>query len=390
MGRVRAIQIISLLVFAGLSGPMVRLAAFQEPQPGTITTVAGNGKIGYAGDGGPAVEAEFNAPTGLAVDGEGNLFITDTDNHRVRKVGVNGIVTTVAGSGPVGSGKGGFSGDNGPATDARFSNPYGLAVDGEGNLFIGDVGNSRIRKIGVNGVVTTVAGNGKFAYSGDGGPAILASINGPASLAAGTMGDLFFADAFNTRVRKVSSDGTISTVAGGGKPLDGLGDGGPATQARLKLPTSIALDAMGNLFIADFGNNRVRKVDTKGIITTLAGTGEEGFSGDGGPATEARFNRANRLAVDPAGNLFISDTLNFRVRKVSPSGIVTTVVGTGEAGFSGDGGPAAQARLDAPYFLAIDRTGNLFIGDILREDRNNNITIRNNRVRRVFGVAVPG
>jgi sugar lactone lactonase YvrE len=327
---------------------------------GVITTVAGTGLPGFSGDGGRATSAALFEPFGVAVDGAGDLFIADNANQRVRKVGPAGVITTVAGIGT-----NGFSGDGGRATSAALSDPDGLAVDGAGDLFIADHGNSRVRKVNPAGVITTVAGNGTQGFSGDGGRATRAALYGPSGVALDRAGDLFIADSRNSRVRKVDPAGVITTVAGGGTG----GDGGPATSAAVDAG-GVALDAAGDLFIG--GGSRVRKVDRAGVIRTVAGNGTDGFSGDSGPATSATLESSGGLAVDGAGDVFIADTYNNRVRKVDQAGIITTVAGNGSDTFSGDGGRATAATLDDPGGVAVDGAGDLFIADT-----------RNGRVRKV-------
>ena len=329
---------------------------------GVITTVAGTGETGFSGDGGPAIQAALEEPSGVTVDGAGNLFIADTNNHRIRKVDSAGVITTVAGTGERFGGFGTFSGDGGPAIQAALNGPSGVAVDGAGNLFIADRYNHRIRKVDSAGVITTVAGTGEFGFSGDGGPAIQAALNGPSGVAVDGAGNLFIADSDNHRIRKVDSAGVITTVAGTGESGFG-GDGGPAVEAELYGPSGVAVDGAGNLFIADSDNHRIRKVDSAGVITTVAGTGESGFGGDGDPAIQAALDEPSGVAVDGAGNLFIADNDNHRIRKVDSAGVITTVAGTGETGFSGDGGPAIQAALEEPSGVAVDGAGNLFIAD---------------------------
>jgi len=380
-----------LLLATIVSGAL--LAQNASAAQGTITTVAGNGTYGFSGDGGPATNAALRAPYGVAVDTSGNLFIADTRNHRVRKVDASGTITTVAGNGIRG-----FSGDGGPATSATLNEASGVAVDTSGNLFIADMSNNRVRKVDASGTITTVAGNGTRGFFGDGGPATSATLYEPSGVAVDTSGNLFIADMWNNRVRKVDAFGLITTVAGSGQadistggvpyplacpsPLgllcvpyvavSLLGDGGPAVAARLSAPTSVTIDDAGNLFIADTRHYRIRKVDASGLITTVAGDGTEGFSGDGGPATSARLSYPYGVAVDTFGNLFIADVGAQRVRKVGASGTITTVAGNGAYGFSGDGGPAANARLSGPHGVALDTSGNLFIADTF-----------NNRVRKV-------
>ena len=338
-------------------------------QSGIITTYAGGGTSGL-GDGGPATSAQLNLPSSVAVDAAGNLFIADPDYNRIRKVTAAGIISTVAGNGIPG-----FSGDGGVATSAQLFGPYAVAVDMSGNLFIADRYNYRIRKVTPGGVISTVAGNGAQGFSGDGGPAISAQLFSPYAVAVDAAGNLFIADAGNNRIRKVTAAGIISTVAGNG--TGGYrGDGGPATSAELYYPSSVAVDAAGNLFIADRDNNRIRKVTTAGIISSVAGNGTQGFSGDGGPATAAQLNLPMCVAVDSMGNLFIADAYNSRIRKVTADGIISTVAGNGTQGFSGDGGSATATQLNFPISVAVDSPGNLFIADS-----------NNQRIREVTGVA---
>ena len=328
--------------------------------PGTITTVAGTGDREFSGDGGPATEAELR-PLAVAVDGAGNLYIADYGNSRVRRVDAEGTITTVAGTGDSR-----FSGDGGPATEAGLD-PRAVAVDGAGNLYIADYDNHRVRRVDAEGTITTVAGSGDEGFSGDGGPATEAGLD-PRAVAVDGAGNLYIADHRNRRVRRVDAEGTITTVAGSGD--EGFsGDGGPATEAGLD-PRAVAVDGAGNLYIADQFNRRVRRVDAEGTITTVAGSGSTEFSGDWGPATEAGFYTPNGLAVDGAGNLYIADG-RLRVRRVDAEGTITTVAGTGDWIFSGNGGPATEAGL-SPRALAVDGAGNLYIADY-----------RNSRVRRV-------
>ena len=300
------------------------------PYDGVISTVAGNGTNGYSGDGGAATSAELSNPGGVAVDASGNLFIADSGNYRIREVGTNGIITTVAGNGT-----NGYSGDGGPATQAELNVPIGPFLDAFGNLFILDLHNNVIRKVGTDGIITTVAGNGTVGYSGDGGPATKAELYWPNGVAVDASGNLFIADTDNNVIREVGTNGIITTVAGNGytNSYGGggySGDGGPATQAELYWPSGVAVDAFGNLFIADTGNRRIREVGTDGIISTVAGNGTLGYSGDGGPATKAEWYWPHGVAVDASGNLFIVDVINQRIRGVvfpGPTLVLTNVRG---------------------------------------------------------------
>jgi uncharacterized protein (TIGR03437 family) len=497
---------------------------------GIVVRIAGTGRPGFSGDGGPALDAQFNEAGSLALDGSGNLFVADTRNYRIRRISVEGIITTIAGNGSVDlsiSSDGGSAvetgmrsvsaiavnrqgeiifadrttvrkistsgilstiagggsedpGDGGIAVHARLSGPSGLAIDGGGNIFVSDNIARRVRKIDTQGIITTVAGIGETGLSGDGGPATAAKLGGPASLAIDTAGDLYITDAGNYLIRKVSTDGVITTVAGGGTafPGDGMpatkvnfcgdglslsglsvgpngilyvaacwiqkitpdgilsniagngiysfsGDGGPATQAQFFGIADIALDRDGSVFIADQGNSRIRKVTPDGNITAIAGSGDHGFSGDGGPATKALLSHPGAIALDGKGSVYFADTANYRIRKIAPDGTITTfagggtsgfskdgtpslgatvdarsmlfdaegsllfiegsrirkigrdglivtIAGNGTRGFSGDGGPAVDALLDIPSAIALDRNNNLLIADIWT-----------NRIRRV-------
>ncbi len=324
---------------------------------GVITTIAGLGSLGFSGDGGPAIAAAIHRVTGVAVDPFGNVILADSPNQRVRQISTDGIINTIAGNG-----KFRFIGDGGPANAAPLRDPTGVAADPMGNFYIADAANLRIRKVSSSGVITTIAGNGTDGFSGDGGPALLAALSDLLSLAADSAGNVYFADFYRARVRRVSADGTISTIAGNG--VSGFsGDGGPATSAMLSNPQGVAVDSSGNLYIADYSNNRIRKVSASGIISTVAGNGARGFSGDGGPAISAMLNGPYDVAVDSLGALYIADRSNNRVRKVSTSGTISTVAGNGTGGASGDGGPAIAAALDQPRSIGVDPFGNLFIGD---------------------------
>ena len=341
-------KILGLLILAALSAAV---AGAQSAGDWIIETVAGTGTAGYGGDGGAAVAAQVSSPYGVAADGAGNLYIADTGSHRIRKVNSAGVITTVAGDGAQG-----YGGDGGPAVDAQLYNPTGVALDGAGNLYIADFRNHRIRKVDAAGDISTVAGDGTRSYGGDGGPAVNAQLNYPYDLALDGAGNLYIADFENHRIRKVNSAGDISTVAGTGTAGSG-GDGGQAAAAQLNYPTDVALDGLGNLYIADrsnnrirkvnsagvistaaqlsspygvaadgagnlyvaeFNNNRIRKVNAAGGITTVVGVGTRGSGGDGGPAAAAQLGRPRDVALDGLGNLYIAGRGSSRIRKVGP------------------------------------------------------------------------
>ncbi len=327
---------------------------------GTITTIAGTGFgdnpfSGVSGDGGAATAAEFFYPQGVALDNTGNLFIADTDGQRIRKIATNGTISTVAGNG-----SSGFNGDGSTATSALLANPQGLAVDTAGNVYIADTSNGRVRVLSSSGSITTVAGN-YVTFSGDNSPATFATLNAPISVAVDNSGNLFIADSINARIRKVAADGTISTIAGTGS-LSSTGDNGPAVSAAIAQPSDVTVDGNGNVYFATSGS-RVRKISTNGTISTVAGNGTFGYSGNGGPATSAELDLPQGIAVDVNGDLYIADSSNNVIRKVTPDGLIATIAGTGTPGFSGDGGPATAAQLQYPRKLALDAVGNLYIAD---------------------------
>ena len=375
---------------------------------GIITTVAGTGSRGDSGDGGPATQAEMGYSLDVAVDRAGNLYIADIENHRVRRVDTFGRISTVAGVG-----RQGYSGDGGPATNAELSRPSGLAVSQSGTVYIADTNNRRVRRVDASGAITTVGGTGDYGSTGDGGPATEARLANPTAVEIDRSGSLYVIES-GSRVRKIDASGTITTIAGTGRFLDGMdgdliraesakfqqprsvaldrsgnvlfgdssriwkadpsgtitvfagtgscchsGDGGPATQARLQGPEGLAVDTAGNVYATTSG--RVRKIDTSGIITTIAGTGSWGYGGDGGPATEAQFRSPRGVAVDWMGNVYVADGNNHRIRKIDSLGSITTIAGTGERGESGDGGPATEARLWYPGGVAVDGAGNVYV-----------------------------
>jgi uncharacterized repeat protein (TIGR01451 family) len=339
------------------TGRRTQHRVYRVAADGTQTTIAGTGPQGFGGDGGPAIAAQLNNPAGLALDAAGNLYIADSGNSRIRKVTSGGIITTVAGVGIAG-----YSGEGVQAVTTRISRPRGVTVDVNGNMFIADTDNNRIRKVTPAGIISTIAGTGTSGFSGDGGLGIVARLSNPYDVAVDASGTLFIADINNNRVRKLTPNGVIVTVAGSGSLSGAVGDGGPATSAIIG-PTSVAVDASGSLWIADVRTDRIRKVGPNGIITTVAGTGSYGFSGDGAMATAAQFANPFGVALDTSANLFIADTGNNRIRKVTPDGVINTVAGIGTRAFSGDGNQATMALLDFPNGIAVDAGGNLFIAD---------------------------
>ena len=329
-------------------------------QDGTISTFAGTGEAGFSGDGGPAAQAMLNFPLGLALDAQGNLYIADQDNQRVRCVTPDGTISTV-----IGNGTPRLRGDGGAAADAEVNSPGAVAVDDAGNLYIADTNNQRIRKI-AGGVVTTIVGSGDTGFGsggfeGDGGPATQARLNNPRGVAVNTAGDVFVADSDNNRIRRIAADGTISTFAGTGV-FGSSGNGGPAVQAELINPNGLAIDGDGNLYFAGRSTNVVRRIRAAdGVIEAVAGGGQPGFGGDNGPATLARLDSPSGVGVAPDGSVHIADSSNRRLRRIM-SGTITTFAGRTPGG--GDGGPATEAPLDVPLGLFASAAGQVFVADV--------------------------
>ncbi|MES2701663.1 MAG: T9SS type A sorting domain-containing protein [Bacteroidota bacterium] len=344
-----------------------------QAQGQTITTYAGTGVSGNSGDGGPATSALLSTPKNVAIDGAGNKYIVS--GNVIRRVTPAGVISTFAGMGATG-----FAGDGGPATLALLNGPTGVTVGPSGNIYIADRFNNRVRMVNTSGIISTVAGNGTYASSGDGGTATAASIAWPANVAFDGSGNMYIAEQAGERVRKVTIFGAISTVAGSGCVGCGLysGDGGPATAARFDGPYGIVIDPVGRIIVSDLYNNRVRMIDTSGIISTLAGNGLGAYTGDGVLAYTTALYHPSGIALDLLGNLYIADADNNRIRKVLTSGVITTFAGTGVPGFSGDGGNADAAQLQSPAGVVVDGTGNVYIADA-----------NNHRVRRVSCPGLP-
>jgi len=346
-------------LFTRVGVPCLIVAGFLVARPGLaqiINTTVGNGSPGFSGDGGSGTSAQIDTVYGVAVDARGNAYIADSRNHRIRKI-AGGTITTVAGTGQEG-----FSGDGGTATSAQLSSPRDVAVDAQGNVYIADTGNCRIRKVTPAGVISTVAGNGTAGFAGDGGPSASAQLSYPAGLAADSAGNLYIADSWNYRVRKITADGNIQTVAGNGS-YGPYGDGGPAAAASLGLIESLTVDAAGKLYLSDSYNHRVRVVDPGGTISTVVGGGF-GPAVDFGAAETANLKFPKGVTADSQGNLYIADSMNHRLRKVSSSGIISTVAGNGAPGFSGDGSAGTLAQLNGPSGLAADSNGTLVFSDL--------------------------
>jgi Tfp pilus assembly protein PilX len=360
------------IVATGAVGNATRTIQLHVTQ-GTISTYAGTGTAGYLGDGSPATSARVRNPEGLGVASNGNLYIADTGNNVIRKVDfITGVITTVVGTGTAGS-----AGDGGAATLAQLDGPQDVFVASNGDLYIADTGSRKVRKVtAATGVISTVIGDGTNGNTGDGGAATLARLNSPRSVVVAANGDIYVSDRPNDRVRKVTAATGIITAYAGTGTQGYTGDGGAASAARLRTPEGMTLDSNGDLYIADTGNDVIRKVTAAtGVITTFAGT-TNGFAGDGGPATAARLDTPEAVDLGPLGDLFIVDTGNRRVRRVQAgTGTITTVAGTGTSGFSGDGGPATAARFTTIGGITVSSTGVYYVADR-----------GNDRIRKITGL----
>ncbi len=322
-----------------------------------INTFAGNGIQGFLGDGGSCGAAELNNCSAVAFDGAGNVYIADMGNNMVRKVNTSGIISTIAGNGSAG-----FGGDGSLAAYGILNAPSGVAVDAAGNIYIADKGNNRIRKISTLGIISTYAGTGVAGYSGDGAAAKNAKLNGPIGLAVDRLGDLYIADAGNNAIRKIYASGNITTLAGGGA-AGYSGDAGFANYARLSNPTAIAIDPRGQIFIADNANSVIRVIDTNYVMHTFAGNGYPGYSGDGGPALAASVFYPTGVAVYGFGDVYIADQGNSRIRHINSAGNISTFAGNGTNGYFGDGGYAVNAKLRSPVAVAADGDNRVYIAD---------------------------
>jgi uncharacterized protein (TIGR03437 family) len=355
------------------AGVLLPAAALAQTGPWTINTVAGNQGLGsgYSGDGSAAVNAQLGGPVGIFVDKSGNLFIADQNNNVIREVTTDGNIKTIAGNHTLG-----YTGDNGAATSAELNKPLGVTLDSSGNVYLTDSGNEVIRKFTVGGNISTIAGSYIIAnqlygfptggYQPDNGVAANAYLNTPVAVAVDASGNVYIADTLNHIIRKVNGT-SISTIAGQATQSGGNDTGTNALQAHLNSPRGIAVDASGTLYIADTNNNKVLKL-SNGALTTVAGTGTAGFSGDGGPANLAQLFAPRAVAVDSAGNVYIADYTNQKIRMVSTNGIITTIAGNGKSGYGGDGGPGTSATLSQPSGLAVDSKFNVYVADT-----NNNV-----------------
>lgn len=350
---------------------LVALALALPLQAQTFPIQAGTGIQGFSGDGGLAVEAQLAVPSAVFVDADGNITIADTSNDRVRLVAPDGRIRTLAGTGDRAS-----TGDGGPASDASLHSPTALWVDGGGNVYIAEWTGHRVRRISPKGTITTIVGVGTHGFRGDGGPSSEGSIWSPSAIHLDGDGNLYIAEWGNHRIRKVSPDGTIRTLAGTGLP-GYVGDGGPATKARLSNPNGIFVDPEGRVYFSDLGNQRVRRIDTDGRIETVAGDGRPEFRGDGGPATRAALTNPSGLFIDGAGSLFIVDAGNGRIRRVDTAGIITTVAG-GAVADREDVDVATDLQLSNPTSLFIDARGDVYVAEG-----------SGHRVRRMPGLAAP-
>ncbi|EFC36497.1 predicted protein [Naegleria gruberi] len=324
---------------------------------GTINTVAGTGDSRFGGDGDLATKAQLNYPMGIAISSTGEIYIADTFNERIRRIALNGTINTIAGTGVLG-----LSGDGDLATKAQLNTPRGIAISSTGEIYFADTSNQRIRRIALNGIIDTIAGTGDPRFGGDGDLATKAQLNSPRGIAISSTGEIYIADTYNQRIRRIALNTNISTFAGSGFGYSGyVGDGGLSTDALLNTPLSVACSSNGEIYIADTYNHRIRKISLNNTITTIAGTGDSGFSGDGGLAINARLSSPADIVVNSNGVIYFSDYDNNRIRKIASNGIITTVVGSGVIGSGGDGGLAINAQLNRPYGITFNSNAEMYI-----------------------------
>jgi NHL repeat len=356
------------VILAGGAVGVGPASAVTNPTISSLTFTAPGGSLYY--------------PEGITTNNNGTVYVSNTNDNVVASI-VGTVDSTIAGS-YEGSGE---SGDGGPATAATLSSPGGLAVDAQGDIFMADTEDNVVREITTNGNIKLIAGNGNEGHSGDGGPAVNAALDSPQSVAVDAAGDVFIADTYNNAIREVTPNGVISTFAGN-ETAGYSGDNGPATSAQLTSPSGVAVDSLGNVYIADSGNSVIRRVSTTGTITTVAGNyaadqangGAGGFSGNGGPATSAQLNSPQGVALDQAGDLFIADTFNNSIREVTPSGTISSLVNTTAAKGNTNAATAAASTLSGPYAVGVDNsTGDVYIADT-----------SNNKIKVVAGLGVPG
>ncbi len=343
------------LLFSLVSVTAVSLA--QTPPSYTISTVIGDGTAGFSGDSAAASAAQVNFPMSIARSSSGTLYIADTFNIRIRTVQTDGVIRTV-----VGTGTRGFSGDGAAATAALISSPYGVAVDSAGNIYFSDTQNNIVRKVSASGTISRIAGTGLQGYGGDGGDALNAFLALPTGIAVDSAGNVFVADTQNNRIRRIGTDGKIATVLGTGRP-NFSGDGGPGDQASLFYPEAVALDSSDNLYVADTLNHRIRMLSNQGIASTVAGDGSPLFRGDGGQALSASLNYPRGVFVDASGNILIADSMNNRIRMVTENKVIHTIAGSGLFGDAGDGGPATLALFRYPRAVISDGAGGYLMLD---------------------------
>jgi len=341
-----------------LFGLMLLSAFTSQGQTGIVETICGNGTAGYIGNGVPATNSEVDYPHSVYVDNKGNCYVGDQNNNCIRMINSAGIITTIAGTAVAG-----YNGDDIAATSAQLNGSGSAKVDKHGNIIITDNYNNYVRKIDTNGIIHIICGNGGQGYFGDGGPATAAELYNPSDIAMDSSNNIYFSDLQNQCVRKIdAATGIVTTIAGNGT-VGYYGDGGPASASLLSYPNYLYIDQDQNLYISDNGNHCIRMINSSGIISTVAGTGVGGYNGDGIAATSAKLYYPGGICKDKSGNLYIADYYNSRVRMVNTSGVISTIAGNGSLGFSGDGGPATAAEFARPVDVNVDSNSNIYIID---------------------------